>query len=334
MSKKLAVFDMDYVAFQAAALSEERSINVIHKQSGREMKFANRTEFYGNWRKKDGGWLAEKNKGRDSPFLLEEFEIVDVQTPSSIGHCINVIKTQIESIQSRLGLGMKDYYGFVGKGDSWRVEASTILKYKGNREGTLRPLFLDEAKEYVVKKCNCEFQEHLEADDRVVMESHRNPERIIVGVDKDYMGTACLVFNPDRMDTPQDCHGVGKLFLDDKNKVRGWGRKFFAFQALYGDSSDNYYANSACPETKWGEKSTYNALVGCKTDKEIWEALVNSYKNLYPEPKKIVGWRGNELEVDWKYVLQENLTMAHMLRWEGDSLNVTNILDRLKLDYK
>ena len=73
MSKKLAVFDMDYVAFQAAALSEERSVNVIHKQSGREMKFANRTEFYGNWRKKDGGWLAEKNKGRDSPFLLDGY---------------------------------------------------------------------------------------------------------------------------------------------------------------------------------------------------------------------------------------------------------------------
>lgn len=333
MSKKLAVFDMDFVVFSAASLAEERSINVIHNESGREMKFDNRTSFYGHWSKKNGGWLAEKNKGRDTPFLVEDFTIVDVQTPSSFGHCANIIKTQIESIQSRLGLGMKDYYGFVGKGDSWRVEASTILKYKQNREGTLRPLFLDEAKEYVVKKCNCEFQEHLEADDRVVMESHRNPNRIIVGVDKDYMGTACLVFNPDRMDVPQDCHGVGKLFLDDKNKVRGWGRKFFAYQVLYADLSDNYAANSACPEIKWGEKSTYNALVGCKTDKEIWEALVSSYKMLYPEPKKIVGWRGNEIEVDWKYVLQENLTMAHMLRKQDDKLVLTDILDRLSIDY-
>lgn len=329
MSHTLAVYDMDFVVFQAAALAEERTITVVHKQSGREKSFKTRTDFYGHWKKKQGGWLAEVNKTRETPFLVDEFDIIDVQTPSSFGHCVNVINTQIEAIQSKLNFGADSYYGFVGNGNSFREKVSTIIKYKSNRDNMLRPIHLSEAKQYVVDKCNCEFQEDIEVDDRVVMECYKNPERILVAVDKDSMGTGCLVFNPDKMDTPLDCNCFGKLYLNDKNEVKGYGRKWFYYQIAYGDDSDNYFANSANPEYRWGEKSAYNALAGAKTDKEALQALVDVYKTLYPEPKVITGWRGNEITVDWKYMLQENTTLAHMLRFEGDKILVDDVLNRL-----
>lgn len=324
----LAIYDADYIAFAAASLAEEKTINVIHKQSGREKEFKTRTEFYGHWRKKNGGWLAEVNKSRETPFVVDDFDIIDVQTPAPFGMAVNVVNTIIDSVQQRLGLSDKDYYGFVGKGKSFREDISTIIKYKGNRESSMRPIHLDAIKQYLVDKKNCEWQSGIEVDDRVVMECYKKKDRVIVAVDKDSMGTACNVFNPDKMDVPKDCNVFGKIYIDDQKEVRGVGRKWFYLQCLYGDDSDNYFANSAC-DVKWGKKSAYDMLAPCKTDKECWQALVDGYKQLYPEPKTITGWRGDEILIDWKYVIQENVTLAHMLRFVGDKIVVDDVLDRL-----
>ena len=96
------VFDFDFVKFSAACLGEDRSIKVVHKKSGNEKTFATRTEFWGDWRKKAGGYLAEINKGRLTPFLAEDFDIFDVQTPKPKSHPLRCADTQIESILTRL----------------------------------------------------------------------------------------------------------------------------------------------------------------------------------------------------------------------------------------
>lgn len=329
MTIKTAVYDADFVAFEASCLAEERSIVVTHKDSGRDKTFKTRTEFWGTKRSRDGGYLAEINKGKETPFVREDFIIEDVQTPKPVSHAIQIVKQRYESIQYKLGLGVNDHFGFVGKGDSWRVEASTILKYKANRVAAIRPLLLDEVKEYLVKKMNCEYAIGLESDDLSVMNCFKNPSHVLVHIEKDQQGSPVLGFNPDRMDKPEDYNCFGKLWIDDKKKVRGVGRKFLYLQICSGDDSDNYFANSANPEYRWGEKSAYNALAGAKTDKEAWQALVDVYKTLYPEPKVITGWRGNEITVDWKYMLQENTTLAHMLRFEGDKILVDDVLNRL-----
>jgi hypothetical protein len=87
-------------------------------------------------------------------------------------------------------------------------------------------------------------------------------------------------------------------------------------------------------DTKWGEMSAYKALVDCKNDKELFEAAVAVFKNLYPQEKIVKGWRGNDISINWLYVMQECLDMCHMLRWEGDRLVVTDILDKLGVKYE
>ena len=41
------------------------------------------------------------------------------------------------------------------------------------------------------------------------------------------------------------------------------------------------------------------------------------------------GWGGNEFEIDWKYVFNENWDMARMLRWEGDLVVGTDVMEKL-----
>ena len=325
-----AVIDMDFVKFAAACLGEERSIKVIHKQSGNEKTFKTRTEFWGDWRKKQGGYLAEINKGRETPFVAEDFDIVDVQTPHPKSHPLRCADTQIESILTKLGTS--SYYGFVGKGDSFRVEYSTLLKYKGNRTDLIRPIYLNDVAEYLVKKHNTDWQTDIEVDDRVVQEWYSDKSLVVVGAEKDYLGCEINFFNPDTMDTPTKIRGLGGLYINGKKEVKGQGRKWHYQQTLSADFADNYKAN-CFSDKKWGEKSSFQLLDPCKTDKECFEALVKGYKTLYPEPKVVTGWRGEEIKIDWLYVLNENFNLSHLHRWKNDFVDVKTVLDKLGVAY-
>lgn len=325
------VIDADIIKFRAAALAEDRTIHVVHKHTGDEHTFGTRTEFYGNHFKKDGGWLAKQNVGRVTPLLPEDFTITDVQTPKPVSFAKRAVDSQIESILYKLG--SNDYYGFVGKGESFRVDYSTILKYKSNRAGAIRPIHLDGVSDYLIKKHNCEIQEYLECDDRVVCDWYAKEADVVVMMEKDGYGTGVLLFNPDEMDTPLDTSGLGRLYINGKKKVKGHGRKWKYQQCLSQDDSDFYKANCAS-DVKWGEKSAFQLLDPCKTDKECFEALVTGFKKLYPYSKVIKGWRGEEIEIDWLYVFNECLNLCHIHRHkDGDFIDTKDVLTKLGVKY-
>jgi hypothetical protein len=134
------------------------------------------------------------------------------------------------------------------------------------------------------------------------------------------------------MQQPLTIRGLGELYLDAKGEVRGHGRKFFYWQVMGEDASDNYAANSAS-DMIWGGKSAYKLLQPCQNDVECWQALVDGYRNLYPEKKIVKGWRGDDIEIDWLYMLQENVDLAHMKRTVDDALNVSALLTKLKISH-
>lgn len=323
------VWDYDYIKYSVGSVSEKRTINVTNATLGVEQTFKTRTEFFGHHAKKAGGWLAEFNKGREFSYDAEEFTILDIQTADPLENCLNMVNTHIQGVINKTQA--TSYYGYIGKGDSWRVEASTILRYKGARANALKPLHLANIEEYLVKHHGAQFVTHYEADDIVVMDCTKDPELVLVGVDKDYNSCSLNLFNPDKMQEPIKISGLGSLYLDDK-KVRGTGRMFLYHQVLSGDASDGYYANSAS-EIKWADKSSYSLLSKCSDDKLALQAVVEGYKKLYPAPKEIMGWRGDKITVDFMYVMQENFTMAHMLRHKNDFINVPELLDKLGVSY-
>jgi hypothetical protein len=73
-------------------------------------------------------------------------------------------------------------------------------------------------------------------------------------------------------------------------------------------------------------------LKDCKNDKESLQAVSEAFQLKYPTTKSVVGWRGDEITIDWKYVLNEMWSMAHMLRKpEGDYIVGTDVLERLEV---
>lgn len=319
-----AVIDMDLYKYHAAAAGEKRDVVVTHKTTGRSFVVKTRTEFYGHWSKKNGGILAELNATRTSPYLPEEFHYEDRQHPEPIENVLHTAKTMVHK---DLDLSGADRHkAFLGSGDSWRVERSTILKYKQNRESLIKPLYLEDVSEYLRNKFKAEVVEYWEADEAVVMECLDKVDHFALIEDKDFWGCPVNVWDRNQ---PQrgvvNCNKFGKLFVDNAGKIRGEGRLWLYHQICSGDASDNYRANSAS-HVKWGEKSSYALLGECSSDIEAFRKMIEIYKHLYPEPKEIVGWRGNSILIDWKYVLEENFQMARMYRHTQDHVSIIDVL--------
>lgn len=338
-----ALFDYDPILYAAGSVGEKRTVHVVHEASGDEYDFDTRTSFYGHWKAKAGGWLAEYNTGKDSPRLPEEFTVTDVQTPEPIENCLHTIKMMIKGNVE--AVGASSYYGYSGKGKVFREDISTILKYKGNRDNSLRPLHLNDLKDYLVKNHACEIVEIIEADDACSIDSYDayqlwkttksdDDKLILCFVDKDYLGVAGHLYNTNTRDAICSHEGFGWLNLNDKGDVKGRGRVWLYHQVLSADKSDNYAANSAS-DMKWGDKASYKLLKDCKTDKEALEAMLLGYKTLYPSQKIVKGWRGDDITVDALYMMQENFNLAKMLRSRDEPItDVKKLLTKLEISYE
>jgi hypothetical protein len=367
------VFDFDCIIFPAASIAEERFIVATHTPTGREMEFPTKTALYGHHAKKAGGFIAEQNKLNGNDFWkVEDFTILECQRPrpfkvkgkdedgtpnpdkdyfiSPLDGAKQIIDTKIRSICNKLGTNI--YHGYTGSGDVFRHNICTLLKYK-DRDELMKPLFLDQLKQYVCEKHSCtmitgDYKTNIEADDmlnidcltgynRWIKGGRKDKDKLIaISIDKDSKQCSGWHYNPnkDKDGSERLVEGFGELWINtlDKGKeVDGKGRMWLYFQVACGDITDNYYPN-CFSDIKWAEMSAYEALKDCKNDKEAFEALVNVFKKLYPEPKVVKGCKG-DVEVSWMYVMQEMFNMAMMLRKIGDSINVKETLDKLKISY-
>lgn len=330
----IAIVDADMYKYMCAFAGENRSVLVEHP-NGFSEEFKNRTAFYGR-RKDDGVGIKKLNAKRDSPLTYDEFTYTDIQRLKPFDQVYFSTKNTIES--HLRAAGVTDPYRkakfFMGEGESFRVERSTLLKYKGQRNNQIKPLLIDEITQFIEHEYNAEIVSSIEADDKVVMECYNNPNRFSVIADKDAWGTPANVFDINQQHRGiVNCNKFGHLFLDSKRRVRGEGRIFLYYQVLSQDAVDNYKAN-CFSDIRWGDMAAFNALVDCKNDKEALQSLVDSYKILYPEPKIVTGWRGDEIKIDWLYVATENFDLARMLRWEGDEVVFEDVLKRMEIDYE
>ncbi len=232
-------------------------------------------------------------------------------------------------------LGTHKYESYLGKSGKYRENISTLMQYKGNRKDTLKPLTMKEVTEYLEGAFNSQPVYNIENDDKVVMRAYGDPNAVIVGEDKDFYGQPIKFFNankPHEGVIDGDC--FGKLWRDAKNKrVRGYGRLFLYWQMLAGDASDNYKAN-CMSDIKYGDIAAYDDLSECKDDKEALTKVIEVFKRLYPEPKVVKSWRGQEMMIDWLYVVREQFKLVSMLRFEGDSRTFDTELALYGVEYK
>lgn len=327
----IAIIDMDLYKYHAAAAGETRSVLVTHKVSGREKEYKTRTEFYGDWRKKNGGALAAINEGRTSPFTWDEFSYNDIQRPEPLDHVLHTAKVMVEK-DLKLS-GATKHKAYLGEGDSFRVGLSTLLQYK-DREHLLKPLALADVTEYLKNKFKAEVVRDIECDDAVVIACFKKPKNFAIIEDKDFWGQPINVWDRNQQERGiVNCNKLGHLYIDHKGKIRGEGRIFMYFQIASEDTTDNYKAN-CFSDKRWAAKSAYKSLVNCESDQESWFKLKEIFTMLYPEEKTVIGWRNEPIDITWHYVLNECFQMARMLRFEGDEVSAYDVMDKMGVTYE
>ena len=81
---------------------------------------------------------------------------------------------------------------------------------------------------------------------------------------------------------------------------------------------------------KFGEKSAWNIMKDCKTDKEALQVVYNKYKEWYPSPVTYTAWNGVQYTVNYVENLQMIVDCAHMQRTgPEDRVAIENVLDKL-----
>lgn len=346
------VLDLDQTCFVAAAGAEKRTIIAKHIKSGAEKEFKNKTEFWGRQKNVVGGWLKDQNTNREAqanaagrtfvPWDRDDFELSDKQVAEPVENCLHLLKIKInailEQMQSENGLGI------LGGSDNFRLVLPTPEIYKGNREDTLRPLLLKETREYVKKKYGALVIDGIEADDYLTMcqwegwlhyKETGKFNKLVASFDKDQVQCPGLIFN-----TLRESEGrvsswkhpfpmliddsMGEIWME-KGKVKGWGKKFFGYQMLFGDTSDNVkpYQNF---DIKFGETSAFQLLMPCNNEKDMWATITNQYKEWFPDGAKFTDHMGIDREFtagQWASVIFQ---LVYMKRTRDDQTTLASVL--------
>jgi len=222
------------------------------------------------------------------------------------------------------------YVLVLGEGESFRVERSKMCLYKGNRKTEDKPKNLGLIREWLSTKFTTRWSAGGdEADDLLVMLAQNGG--VIITADKDMWGCRCRVMqldDPKRVDNA-DC--FGELYLTQQG-VKGLGRKFFYFQLLFGDISDNYRPFILSTTVKkYGEKKVYDDLAPLKTDKECWQFIIDKYKEAYPRGILFQSWDGGVYTYTWQDALQEIIDCAYMRHVPNDRMLVGDMLQKYEV---
>lgn len=313
--KTIAVIDGDLLAFKASAANETRSIEALHNPTGRTKVFKHRTEL--------------KETIDLEKFPLDTFTITDKQEAADLSYALHTVKKMIEGICKVCKTDQYEIY--LSGSDNFRDKLPLPSKYKGNRDGMIRPLQLTEVKEYLIKVHKAEVVVG-EADDKISIRQYdgvKSKTKIIgCSTDKDSLGTDGWIYNWDTMEKPMLVKGLGELYIDDKGKVRGHGSKWKYLQWIVGDTIDGLNPCELAG-VKFGEKSGYKILVDLQTEKDCWQAVHDLYLKWYPESVEYIDQNGVKCCADYLDIAQVYWDGIHMLRWEGDKVNIREVMQRM-----
>lgn len=316
---ELVVIDGDTVAFRAAAMNERRTIIATHKPTGRKAEFDNRTA------------LKEMLNGK---WDIADFDIEDVQTTEELSYCFAAIKAIIK--KTLLTCNTNNYKIILSGKDNFRLDLPLPTRYKSNRDDLIRPIQLNDARNYLINCHTAEFSSGCEADDVLVeyaWKGYKEGREIIQATpDKDAWGTMGYMINfVDDDPEIEYVSGLGELFID-KTKVKGRGRKWLYMQCLIGDAVDGFKPTDLCGK-RFGDKSAYKILNDLSTDKQCWQAMVDIYKDWYPNTVEYKAWDGTIHNKDAIDLLQLYVDCAHMRRWKNDRIDVKAVLDKFEITY-
>lgn len=349
----IVIIDSDQSSYQAAAANERRTIKVTNKETQEVLEFKTRTEFWGRKKLSLGGWLADQNLQREvnglSLYTKDDFIVEDVQTPQDVRLCLSNVKSKINHIMNHLGL--TKYHCILGGENNFRLKLPAPEQYKSNRDDSIRPLQLADAREYIEKYHNAIVVDKIEADDKIAQFGYEGYlhfkekgwfSHIIATFDKDNLTSPCLMFNTyseeGTFKHPNPIFvddGLGHLFLD-KGKVKGQGFRFKCQQLLIGDPSDlvtPYQPFAKALKINFGETSSYKLLQPLTSKKECLEAVIKQYKEWFPNGVEFINHDGREIKMSAGQWLDVIYKMIHMKISDDDKSSLMQLIREVGAEY-
>lgn len=223
------------------------------------------------------------------PNPVEE-DVETIVRAEPLGHARQCARQLVQSILDACA-PVQDAKGWLtGKGN-FRERVATIQPYKGNRTQA-PPVWKDEIREYLASECGAEFVDGIEADDKLVVEFLKDPERSIVAtIDKDLA----------------QVEGI-RLYNWQKKELKTISpleaKRNFYKQLLKGDPTDHIKGVEGIGDAK-AEK-----IIGkLKDEKLMLVAAYTEYLRVYGKNA-------------WAY-LMETAKLIYMLRSDSDIQNPT-----------
>lgn len=311
---RLLVVDADTLLYSSAAQQQKNECRAIHKASGRDKLFESKTAF-NNWIKSQEKWTKD------------EFEF---HTESSVvgepRFAFQAIKQKVEKIFN--ASYCDDFLLCIeGEGNFRKEYATPYVNYKGHRSE--KPILFEECREFFQKKYKDKVVLSVgrETDDTVNIMAWESYSRALSTRNKSNAGYVVAYCD-------KDIAANSRGFLLNYNKLDAgiyWNdsltqtRNFFA-QCLQGDNADNIPGIEFLADitkSRYGitvkgvGPATVERILGdCKTEKEMGEAVVECYVEMYPE--------------DWRQRLQDNAFFLYLQRKENDVFQLDEFLGGLK----
>lgn len=166
----------------------------------------------------------------------------------------------------------------------FRDGVSTITDYKGNRKDSSRPFHWENLTLHIHTTYKTRVEPSFEADDLMSIDQtlalKEGRDTIICSIDKDLRMVEGKHYKWAVGNSPSESFTTDYLgSLELKNsKLKGGGIKFFYAQLLTGDAVDNIKGIPKC-----GPVKAYKALLNLNTEQEMYNKVLQMYKEEYGE---------------------------------------------------
>tara|TARA_R110000744_G_C19371770_1_gene563210 strand:- start:60327 stop:61379 length:1053 start_codon:yes stop_codon:yes gene_type:complete len=343
VKKYKAVVDVDTLLIHAALAGQETCVLVEHSATGWQREFKTQTEFWGHYLKKEGGWLGDVNKDKESKGLPtaspDEFVLTPVVrlVPDAEMVVKGRFKNKVETI--KVQPWCSDIEICFGVGENFRYEMAETIPYKNSRPP--KPLMYETVKDYMLYKYANKMciVEGVETDDIVAQKLHEAWERS--GHNHDNLDTIGLLIDKDLKQFPSIQVNFDKLEEGLVKITELEAAKNLAVQMLMGDNidsipglpllDDSLFEKYKLRKTKKGvgETSAKGVVNSATSVQEVYERVVEAYRLHYGETKtQFISHNGVMSDRDWLDQLNERY---RLLRMRTDvTKDVGHVIDFLK----
>jgi len=206
-----------------------------------------------------------------------------------------------------------------------RMDKCSIVEYKGNRKNAGKPHYLEDVRRHALTyKQITKTIGIYESDDNVLSLAEKHgSDCMAIMWEKDVMvAKGTWLYAPNLMKEPYYSQPdvIGELWIDHRGKIAGCGFLFCISQSVTGDTADHYKGLEGM-----GEKGAYELLKqfsgkGWGVLEDAIHTVLEAFRKRYGESYKYKHcMTGEDMDVTFRDVFIENLTLAYMIKDKDDA---------------